>query len=211
MAAAAKHFVVAKIDYNVDKSTVAKYNVGSLPFLVVADPLGNVITFRMDYTKRDGDELKQIFNGVPKDFSPLKKQYAALELKKDDGNALLEIADYYRKTKMLRLSSDFYGRAAKTPEIRADAEKLERAVASQALNTYGLTEFKEAVEQFDAYLKNYPSGKYREIVIASAAIGSVKLGKQKQVEKYTAMLKAEFPQSKNHQVIASVIESSKNK
>jgi thiol-disulfide isomerase/thioredoxin len=209
--AATKPFIAVKIDFDNQKGLVGKYNVSAIPYVIFADPLGNLVTFRRGFGKKNVTELNQILALMPKDFSALKKHYNAIELKKDDGLALLSIADFYRQAGMLSLSSDFYQRAAKTAEIKTDAEKSERVAATVALNAYTLNDFRAANEHFDDYLKNYPSGKYREISIAAAAIGSIKLGKQKPADKYKAMLTAEFPQSKNHQIIADAEAEAKNK
>ena len=112
---------------------------------------------------------------------------------------------------MLTLSSDFYEKALKTDEIKADAEKKERIAATLAMNAYTINDFKDANNRIEDDLKNYPTGGYREVAIAAITIGSAKLGKWKLVDKYQEMLKTEFPASKNHAAVAQAIEEAKNK
>jgi thiol-disulfide isomerase/thioredoxin len=206
-----KPFVAVKVDFDGQKGIVSKYYVNAIPYVIFADPLGNMITFRRGFGKKSSKELNQILSEMPKDFSALKKHYDAIELKKDDGLALLQIADSYRNSGMLTLSSTFYEKALKTPEIQADAEKKERIAATLGLNAYTVNDFKEANNHIEDYLKIYPTGKYREISIAANIIGSAKLGKWKLVDKYLEMLKTEFPDSKNHAAVAKAIEEAKNK
>ena len=209
--AATKPFIAVKVDFDNQKNLVGKYNVSAIPYVLFADPLGNMITFRRGFGAKNVKELNMILAEMPKDFSPVKKHYSAIEAKKDDGAALLGIADFYRKAGMLQLSNTFYERAARTPEIKADAEKTERVAATVALNEYTINDFRPAVAHIDDYLKNYPTGRYRELSIAAAAIASIKLGKNKQADKYAAQLKTEFPASKNHAAIAAAYEEAKNK
>jgi len=206
-----KPFVAVKVDFDNEKGLVGKYNVSAIPYVIFADPLGNLITFRRGFSEKNANELNLILNEMPKDFSALKKHYEALELKKNDGLALLQIADSYRVSKMLTLSSDFYEKALKTPEIQSDAEKKERIGATLGLNAYRVEDYKQANNRLEDYLKDFPAGKYREISIAALAIGYAKIGKIKNAEKYLALLKTEFPASINIEGADKAIEAAKNK
>lgn len=206
-----KPFVAVKVDFDNEKGLVGKYNVSAIPYVIFADPLGNLITFRRGFGEKNANELNLILNEMPKDFSVLKKYYEALELKKNDGLALLQIADSYRVSKMLTLSSDFYEKALKTPEIQSDAEKKERINATLGLNAYRVEDFKQANNRLEDYLKDFPAGKYREISIAALAISYAKIGKIKNAEKYLELLKTEFPASKNIEGAGKTIEAAKNK
>ncbi|HEX8290086.1 MAG TPA: thioredoxin family protein [Pyrinomonadaceae bacterium] len=206
-----KPFVAVKVDFDNEKGLVGKYNVSAIPFVVFADPLGNVVTFRRGFGEKSVRDLNSILNEMPKDFSALNKYYDAIELKKDDGNALLKIADAYRNSRMLRLSSDFYKKALKTEEIQADAEKTERISVTLGLNAYSVQDYREANEIIEDYMKNYPSGKYREVSFAALIVGSAKLGKWKAVDKYLPMFKGEFPSSNSYATILKTVEEEKNK
>jgi thioredoxin-like negative regulator of GroEL len=206
-----KPFVAVKVDYDNEKGLVGKYNVSAIPYVLFADPLGNIITFRRGFSEKSVKELNQILNEMPKNFSVLNKYYDAIELKKDDGNALLKIADAYRNSRMITLSSEFYKKALKTEEIQADAEKTERITVTLGLNAYTLQDYKEANGIIEDYLKNYPSGKYREVSLAAIVVSSAKLGKWKAVDKYLPMFKAEFPSSNTYPTIVKTVEEEKNK
>lgn len=206
-----KPFVAVKIDYDNQKGLVGKYKVAAIPYVIFADPLGNEITFRRGFGSKSANELNQILSLMPKDFSPLKKYYDAVDLNKEDGAALLQIADSYRASRMLTLSSDFYEKALKTTEIQTDAAKKERVAAMIAHNAYTVNDFRAANNLIEDYLKDYPASKYREVLSAALVIGSAKLGKWKAVDKHLEAFKTEFPSSKNHQSIAQAIEEAKNK
>lgn len=208
---ASKPFIAVKIDYDNEKSLVGKYNVSAIPFVAFTDPLGNLITFRRGFSTKNANELNLIFNDMPKDFSALKKFYEAIELKKDDGAALLQIADSYRQSKMLALSNDFYKKASKTSEIQADPEKKERIAATLGINSYSFQDYRQANNYLEDYLKDYPAGKYKEIAQAMLSIGNANLAKLKEADKYFELLKKDFPASKNIPAVAKAIEDARNK
>jgi len=208
---AAKPFIAVKIDFDSERGLVGKYNVSAIPFVAFTDPLGNLITFRRGFGQKNASELNQIFNEMPKDFSNLKKFYEAIELKKDDGAAHLQIADSYRKSGMLALSNDFYKKALKTSEIQADAEKKERITATLGLNYYGFNDYRQANNSLEDYIKDFPAGKYKEVALAVLSIGNSNLGKMKEAAKYLELLKKEFPASKNIAAAAKAIEDAANK
>lgn len=208
---AAKPFIAVKVDFDNDKNLVGKYNVAAIPYVVFTDPLGNIITARRGFSSKKAAELNQIFEEMPKDFSPMKKLYDAIELKKDDGAALLQIADSYRAAKMLFLSNEFYQRALKTNEIENDAEKKERIMLTLGANAHALKLFERAAEYLEDYLKAYPAHKNREIAITLLVYGYVSRDKLKSANKYLEMLKAEFPSSKYVETGNKAIEDAKNK
>ncbi len=206
-----KPFVAVKIDFDNEKGLVGKYNVSAIPYVIFADPLGNLITFRRGFGEKNAGELNQILKEMPKDFSALKKFYEAVELKKNDGLALLQIADSYRASKMLTLSNDFYEKALKTPEIQGDAEKRERIAATLGLNAYTVKDYRQANKYLEDYLKDFPAGKYPEVSFAVLAIGNANLDKMKIADKYLELLKTEFPASKNTVAAVKAVEEAKNK
>ena len=211
VARAAKPFVAVKVDFDNRRDLVGKYGVSAIPFVAFTDPLGNLVTFRRGFGSKNVREINQIFEEMPKDFSVVTKYYDALEIKKDDGNALLQIADFYAKSKMLYLSCDFYKRALKTDEVKTDAEKRERIVATIGANYYASRADRQAIDYLSDYLKDYPSGNRREIALAMIALSSANLNKDKDAAKYLEMLKTEFPASKNIEKVGKALENAKNK
>ncbi|HVE55434.1 MAG TPA: thioredoxin family protein [Pyrinomonadaceae bacterium] len=207
---ASKPFIAVKIDFDSDKGVVSKYGVSAIPFVVFTDPLGNLITFRRGFSKKNVQELNMIFDEMPKDFSPMIKLYDALDLKKDDGIALFKIANAYRGAKMLRLSNDFYRKALKTSEIQADSEKKTNAYLSLGVNYLNLKDFKQAVEIMEDFLKTKPSGEFKESALYFLVFGSANNDKMKDADKYLQMLKTEFPASANIAQAEAVIERVKN-
>lgn len=208
---AMKPFVAVKIDYDKDKSLVGRYSVSAIPFVVFADPLGNLITFRRGLSKKNLSELNQIFSEMPKDFAAVQKAYIALDLNKNDGSALLQIADFYSKSKMASLSNDFYKRALKTDMVKNDAAQKERIASTLGVNYFISGLDAQAVEYLGDYLKDYPKAANREIVLAMLAISHARLGKEKESVKYLETLKQEFPASKHTSAVNKSIEEAKIK
>ena len=207
---ATKPFIAVKIDFDNDKGTVGKYKVAAIPFVIFADPLGNMVTFRRGFSKKNVTELTAIFEEMPKDFSPMLKYYDALDARKDDGLALFQIAGAYRGAKMLYLSSEFYKKALKTPEIQADTEKKTNAFLSLGVNYLNMKDYDQAVEVMEDFLKTSPTGEQRETALYFLTLGFAFKDKMKNAEKYLQMLKTEFPESKNIAKAETVIERVKN-
>ncbi|HLM00560.1 MAG TPA: thioredoxin family protein [Pyrinomonadaceae bacterium] len=207
---ATKPFIAVKIDYDAEKGLVDRYKVGAIPYVIFTDPLGNIVTFRRGFSKKNVDELNAIFSEMPKDFSPMLKLYDALDLKKDDGLALLQIANAYRGAKMLRLSGEFYKKALKTPEIQADAEKKTNAFLALGVVYLNTADYKQAVEIMEDFLKTAPTGEARETALYFAALACAYHEKLKNADKYLQMLKTEFPASANIAKAEAAIEKVKN-
>jgi thiol-disulfide isomerase/thioredoxin len=193
---AVQPFIAVKVDFDSEKGLVDKYRVSAIPFVVFADPLGNTITFRRGFSSKNVAELNQIFDEMPKDFSPLKKYYEAVEQRKDDGAAWLQIADAYRGAKILRLSNDFYKKALKAPEIQNDAEKRERIFATLAVNAYTYRDYPQAIDYAEDYLKEYPQGKNLETLLYLLVLSNANQKKMKNANKYLDRMKTEFAESK---------------
>lgn len=206
-----KNFVAVKLDYDKERSLAGRYRVQGIPYVAFVDPVGDLITYRKGFGTKSVNELNEIFKEMPKNFSALKKAYAAVELKKNDGAALLEIADFYHKSGMLRLSNDYYKRATRTFEINSDAEKRERIAATIGLNWFALEDYKQSNEAFEDYLKFFPAGKYEEVSTAGLAVGYANLGKLDEAAKHLELLKNKFPASKNISKVNASIEEAKKK
>lgn len=208
---AMKPFVAVKVNFDSDKSLVSKYRVAAIPFVAFTDPLGNLVTFRRGFGSKNVRELNQIFTEMPKDFSKMTPYYDAIDLKKDDSDALLKIADFYSNANMNFLSCDFYKRALKTDEVKTDEVKRERVAAAIGANYYTSQADALAIEYLDDYLKEYSTGKHREVALAMIAISNAKLDKNKESLKYLEMLKTEFPASKNIEAVNRALAESKSK
>lgn len=206
-----KQFISLKVNFNTEKPLTAKYNVTEVPFVAFTDPLGNLISFRRGFDKDTPRRLNVALKDVTKDFSNLEKAYQVVERKKDDGNALLEIADFYRTSGNLFLSSEFYKRAAKTTEINNNPDTKDRVNFALGINAVGYRDYKQAINYLEDYLKDYPKGNYRETAITLLIVSNANTEKFKESDKYLTQLKAEFPASKNITVAVKAVENAKNK
>lgn len=207
----AKKFVAVKLNLENEKPTAAKYNVVEAPFVAFTDPLGNLISFQKGFDKSALRRLNLGLKEVNNDFTSLEKSYQAIERKKDDGAALLEIADAYRGWGILFLSNEFYRKALKTSEIAGNAEEKERVSFALGINAVGYKDYKQAIDLLEDYLKNFPRGTYAENALTLLIVSHANLEKFKESDKYLERLKTEFPDSKNIAVALKAIENAKNK
>ncbi len=207
---AVKPFIAVKVNFDNEKGLAGKYGVSAIPFVIFADPLGNLITFRRGFSQKNANELNLILNDMPKDFSPMIKFYDALDLKKDDGTALLKIANAYRGANMIQLSNEFFKKALKTNEIQNDREKQETAFLSLGVNYINLKNFDQAIETMEDFLKINPTGETKETALYFIALASANFNKSKDANKYLQQLKTEFPSSKNIAKIETAIEQMNN-
>lgn len=204
-------FVAVRLNFEQEKPLADKYNVSEVPFVGFTDPLGNLMSSLRGFNKDAPRKLNNVIRNLPRDFSSLERAYQAVERKKDDGAALLEIADSYRSSGLIYLSTEFYKKAAKTPEINNNPEKKERVAFALGVNPVSYQDYKEAIDNLEDYLKNYPTGAYRETAITLLVVSNANLEKFSQADKYFAQLKAEFPNSKNIPIAVKSIETAKNK
>jgi thiol-disulfide isomerase/thioredoxin len=207
---AAKPCIAVKINFDTQNNIAAGYGVKSIPYVLFADPLGNMITFRLGFSKKNATELSAIFEEMPKDFSPMLKFYDALDQKKDDGRALFQIANAYRGAKMLKLSNEFYKKALKTDEIQADEEKRINSFLSLGVNYLNLKDFEQAAAVMKDFLKTNPTGEMRETGLYFITLATAYDGKFNDADKYLQMLKTEFPSSRNVAQAEAAIEAKKN-
>lgn len=208
---ATKPFIAVKINYDDEKGLVSRYGASAIPFVVFTDPLGNLVAFRRGFSSKNAREINQIFDEMPKDFSGLLPYYEATEKNKNDGNAFLYIADSYRNAKMTRLSCDFYKRALKTEDIRNDAEKQERVLATIGINYYSIKDYNAATDFLEDYVKTQPQGKNRATVLLALTLSQAYRGKIKDAEKMLTQLKNEFSDSKTIAFAEKEIENAKSK
>jgi thiol-disulfide isomerase/thioredoxin len=208
---AVKPFIAVKVDYDDQRNLVQKYNVSAIPFVAFTDPLGNLVTFRKGFSGKNSKELNAIFDEMPKDFSPLKKYYEAVETNKNDGKSWMQIADAYRGAKMLYLSNTFYLKALKTKEIQADVVQKERMMTIIGVNASNYNSHAEAVEYFEDYLKAFPNGINREGVYYLLVLSNLKTDKQKNAVKTLELLKKDFANSKYISLAETAVQEAKNK
>lgn len=206
-----KSFVAVKIDYDKEKPLVNRFSVRGLPYIAFSDPIGNLIAYRKGFGQKTADDLSEILKEMPNDFSPLKKAYDAIEIRKNDGLALRQIADFYSSHGLLRLSNEFYERASRTIEVNKSEENRERIAAAVGLNYYLIADYKQSNDHLEKYLKSFPSGKKREVAVAALAVGNANLGNFKEADKYLEMLKTEFPASKSLPTALKFYEAAKAK
>ena len=207
---AAKPFIAVKVDFDAKKNLVDRYKVSAIPFVAFTDPLGNMVTFRRGFSKKNASELSAIFEEMPKDFSPMLKFYDALDLKEDDGDALYRIASAYRGAKMFQLSNEFYKKAQKTPEIKADAEKMANTYLSLGVNYLLLKDYSKAVDVTEEFLKTNPTGQNRETALYFMTLAHAYNRKFKNADKFLQTLKAEFPTSSNIAKAEAAVEKTKS-
>lgn len=206
---AVKSFVPLKVDYDAQRDLAKQFIVRGLPYIAFSDPFGNFITYRKGFGTFNADDLKQIFREIPKDFAVLNKAFKTLELKKDDGAALLEIADYYAANKMPVAGVKYYELAYRTSDVKRDALKRETVAAKIGEQFSAAGSFYQAAYAFEDYLKFFPDGANKESVYAGLTDVYIYLGKIDEAEKRLAKLKAEFPASKKIEGAARIIEKAK--
>lgn len=211
VASAMNQIIAVKINPENEKPLAQKFNAAEPPFVALTDPLGNLISFHRGFDEKSVRRLNLMIKEVVKDFSGMEKFYQAVEADKDNGTALLEIADFYRNSGIIFLSSEFYKKAAKTSEVSKDAGKKERIAFALGINAVGYRDYKEADEYLESYLKNYPKGTYRETALTLLVVSSANQDELKESDKYLTQLKTEFPDSKNVAVANKAIENAKSK
>ena len=206
---AVKSFVPLKLDYDAEKNLASHFVVRGLPYVAFSDPFGNLVAFRQGFGTFTAEDIKQVYNEMPKDYTVLNKAFSAYELKKTDSAALLEIAGYYERNKMPIAGGRYYKLAFDTPDVKRDAAKKETVAAKIGQQFYAAGSFYHARFAFEDYLKLFPDGANKESVYAILINVYVYIGKLDEADKTLEKLKAEFPASKNLGAAVQIIENAK--
>jgi thiol-disulfide isomerase/thioredoxin len=191
----AKQFVAVSLDFDRRGPEISRYQVGSIPAVVVTDPWGNMLTSRFGYSPRMTAPLVQTLQAVPTDFSPISEWNSLLDREKDNPAALVGVADFYRQHGILDLSNSYFKRALKAKEMDVNLKARGNILIAIGINYLKIKDYDEALKSFESYLKEIANGDQGDTALLGILTAHLNKKKLNEAEKTLAQLKASYPGS----------------
>lgn len=193
--ALSEKFVCVSLNFDKRGPELSQYRIDRIPAVVFTDPWGNFMAAKFGFGNTTPDELTQLMQAVPPDFSPASEWHAVLERDKNNPAALAKLGSFYGKHGVLALSTGYYKKALKSKEIEADLEAYGELLIAVGINYLKQQEYGEARKIFEDYLKQAPNGKHGDTALYG--IFRSHLGRKKfvEAEKALAQLRAAHPNS----------------
>ena len=194
---ASKKFVCVSINVDNNMPVASHYQVQGIPAIIFTDPWENVVVHFKGFTKTP--QLLGVMNSFPSDFSPVRKWQSVLKEDKKNVEALLKVGEFYRRGGLCRLSLDYYKTVLQTKEAREEPEYAAQAILGMGVNYLKLSDYKKAVKTYKIYLKKFPNGEQKDLVLLGLVTAYLGRGKLTDAEKTFAVLQNQYPRSNAEQ------------
>ncbi|HET7293951.1 MAG TPA: hypothetical protein VFM88_16110 [Vicinamibacteria bacterium] len=170
-----------------------RYQVATLPTLLLADPWGNEIVRLVGYTERD--RVRRVLLAMPADFGPLKEAALALRQDRRSMSALVGVGEFYAGAGLGPIAERYYELAAATPGGGAAGADRQRLAVARGVNLLRLGKAKDAAAVFAAAAGRDPEGPQADAVLFGWAMACVNSGDRRKAESLSAELSRRFPES----------------
>ena len=182
----------AKIDPQ-GRNLNRRYQVGTIPTVLFADPWGNEIIRLVVRSPKDA--FLQVAKAIPADFTLIEQ---AGRLLRDDGenpSALVANAAFYQERGLLPVSERLYEQALRTNDVQADAATRSQVVIARGLNLLRMGKSGEAARLFEKTLTEAPDGPSSDALLFGWLTAESQDGHAKQAREIYTRLAQRFPDS----------------
>lgn len=187
---AAARFVPLLSDDTADRTLARRYEVATVPTLLVADPWGHEILRLVRYTP--ADKVLRILDALPRDFRTIEAPARVLAEAPRDPGALLAVARFYEGAGLREVAALQYERAGKD----APADSSQELALARATNLMALGRDAEAVHVVRAALEKAASGALADALLFAWTMAELRQGRAKDAEKPYQELLRRYPASK---------------
>ncbi len=111
-----KKFVCLDIDIDRETGVAGRYQVTTIPRMLILDPSANILSDRLGLQHRL--DVARLLSAIPDDFGPIAKFNARIKEDPDDFSAWLGVAQFYAQFGVLDLSSKYLHASLKTTGSR---------------------------------------------------------------------------------------------
>ncbi len=184
-------FVCVRVDIDNQGGLASLYNVESIPAMVFLDGFGNKLLKMKGY--KTTQEMKQIMQALPADFSPVYDVLGRMEGDPDNVELQIVLADRYGTLGFRSLSNKVYKRASKSKKVKDNPLLRDHVETFSALNYLYMGKPKKAIGLFKKCLKKFPNSQYRVQHLFCLVRANIQLNREKDTREYFAMLQKEFP------------------
>jgi len=204
--AAAERFVRVRVDYDTQLALRSRYNVSSIPQVIVLDPWESTLG-RLRGWGRDPDDHIGLLKAVPADFAPLAADAKAAAAGDADGFAYERLGELYFPTALVGASREFFERATRSPELKADPPRRARVFAKLGWCELRTGDPAAARKCFEKALdpKDAKDGR-SDLALAGLAVAWARLGKIERASPLIEELRAAHPDSEVLPVAVEQVE-----
>jgi len=182
----------AKIDPQ-GRSLNRRYQVGTIPTVLFADPWGNEIIRLVGRIPKDA--FLRVANAIPADFAPIEKAGRLLRDEAQNASALVANAAFYQERGLLPVSERLYEQALGTSALQADAATRRQVVIARGLNLMRMGKPRDAARLFEKTLAKAPDGPASDALLFGWLTAESQDGRAKQAREIYGRLAQRFPDS----------------
>ncbi len=155
VAETAARYVTVRINFDQKTNLVRKYNITEMPTLLIADSYGHEL-FR--YSGYIGPQpFIDLLHSLPQDITEFNRLGKTLDREKNNYAALEGMARALHAADLFLTSNEYYLRALRTNEAKADASKREILMSAMGANYLAVKDGRQAVQTYEALLKAFPN------------------------------------------------------
>jgi tetratricopeptide (TPR) repeat protein len=191
--AAARYVPVITGD-TADRTLTRRYEVGTVPTTLIADPWGNEVVRLVHFV--DAARMARILKAMPSDFSAL--QPIALELRRrpHDGELLAKAAAFYEGARLAEIAERYYERAAGADAAKKDRALRRRLAVARGTNLLRIGKAADAARVFREAFEDAPEGAQGETVLFGWMMAELQQSRVKEADRPYRELLSRFPESK---------------
>jgi tetratricopeptide (TPR) repeat protein len=182
----------ARIDTQ-DRNLNRRYQVGTLPTVLFADPWGNEIIRVVGRVPKD--KFLQVVKAIPADFIALENAGRRLRDDHENGEGLVAAAAFYDERGLPIVSERLYAAALDTPQLKSDLAARRRVATWRGLSLLRLNRAGEAAAIFEQALAEAPDGPGSDALLFGRLMAELQSGDSKEARAVLTTLEKTFPQS----------------
>jgi hypothetical protein len=177
-----------------DRTLTRRYEVGTVPTTLIADPWGNEVVRLVHFV--DALRLARILKAMPSDFSALEPIAVELRRRPHDGELFVKAAAFYEGARLSEIAERYYERAAASDAAKKDPGVRRRIAAARGTNLLRIGKAPDAARVFRETFEDAPEGLQGETVLFGWMMAELQQNRVKEADRPYRELLTRFPESK---------------
>jgi thiol-disulfide isomerase/thioredoxin len=198
-----RRYVAVSVDFDRVRELIGRYQVLSIPAVILTDPWGNVLTRREGLIRPT--DLAGMLAEVPADFGPAREWHEKLGRNSRDAQALAGMGRFFVNANAPRFANRFYAAALQSEgcdeQLRCD---LTLAIG---LDHIVLGEWNEGRKILRRFLKEFPASGRRDQALLGIVLADYRQGKRLDARKTLAEMQKDHPGSENTAAASRLLNS----
>lgn len=204
--ALAERFVRVRVDFDTQLILRKRFGVDSIPNVIVLDPWETSLG-RLKGWGGDPDKHIGLLRAVPFDFGPVAADARAAAAGDADGFAYERLGELYFPGILAGASRDYFGKAARSSELKGDPPRLARALAKMGWCELKLGDPAAARKWFEKSLDT--KADRSDIALAGLAVAWARLGKIDRTPPLIEELRTAHPDSELLPIVLDQVEKAR--